>query len=77
MSLTTAFRSAGFESAVCLYQHSDGFCDIALDDVDVLHVREENGRITWVDFTHTTDLGPVDGSEIKDRIERPADQGKV
>jgi len=72
-NLLHAFKAhTPFENIHCKHAHPDGFCDIAFVDkgiFDVLHVREENGRITWVDFTHTTDLGPIDGTEIFKRLE--------
>lgn len=74
--ILNAFRKAGYPAAL-EYDHKDGFFDvrITLDDgdTDVLHVREENDgvgsqEIVWYDFTHTTSLGPIDGSEIAQRL---------
>ena len=42
---------------------------VRLGEWDEFNVSVKNGRIEWIDFTHTTDLGPVDGSELKSRME--------
>lgn len=74
-ALIAAFVVAGFSKVHCKHAHPDGYFDIAFYDdgvYDQLHVREDNGRITWVDFSHTTDLGPINGKEILERLENHA-----
>lgn len=37
-------------------------------EMDEFCITIEGGRMRWDDFTHTTDLGPLDGSEIEERM---------
>jgi len=72
--LVTVFEALG-ENARVEIDHGDGCYDIAVDvpgtDItDCFHVYDEDGRLVWADFSHTTDLGPVDGSEAVARIEK-------
>ena len=36
---------------------------------DEFTVSVTNGRITWHDFSHSTDLGPLDGSELAAKLD--------
>jgi hypothetical protein len=37
--------------------------------VDEFCVEEKGGDIVWYDFTHTTNLGPIDGSKLQKKLE--------
>ena len=71
--LLKAFSNAGFQNPCLEYDHGDNHFDIGVtlsDGVyDQFHVEVVDDKIVWYDFTHTTELGPIDGSEIIARLE--------
>jgi len=75
-NILNAFHSAGFAHVVVEHDHEDGCFDLGCEyplGYDVLHIEEKNSRLLWHDFSHSTDLGPMDGSEIVQRLNDHAD----
>jgi hypothetical protein len=70
-NILNAFHGAGFAKVTVEHDHEDGCFDLGCDfplGWDVLHVEEKDNRILWHDFTHSTDLGPMNGSELVQRL---------
>lgn len=69
-TLVNAFSYLGTSSLK--HDHQDGYVDVRVlypeGIEDVFHVQLVDDRIEWIDFTHTTDLGPSDGSELLARL---------
>jgi hypothetical protein len=73
-TIVAAFQDLG--KASLFSDYGDGSIDVAVEftnedgtrDSDIFYLENWDGTLVWIDFSHRTPLGPVNGSEAVARI---------